>query len=172
MDSMLWKGSGQSDLKQVIFEQNGGSMFLIVEKKDRSEKWKLENALKKTENAVLYHGLSVREMLFSGEDLLAEEILRTGCLDRQCLEGLFPQVNGYALLGSAASWSGLTVHLDGEIRLQTTGGSDNTFCLFHPRQIHPQIGAVKPCFSLLDDYLPILVSCYEGQNGYMLLVPM
>ena len=50
MDSMLWKGSGQSDLKQVIFEQNGGSMFLIVEKKDRSEKWKLEKSLNKTEN--------------------------------------------------------------------------------------------------------------------------
>ena len=94
----------------------------------------------------------------SGRDRLAEIALADGEPKRERVRALLPPIgDGYAVLGGQASWSAYTVTPAGEVYLQSTGGGNDTFVLFHPAQIDAQLGEIRPSMALLDGELPILL---------------
>lgn len=115
---------------------------------------------------------TLNEILRSGRDILSEEALKHGEPSRAILEGALPKIgkNGYAHLGSVASWSGYTFTREGECYLQTTGGANDSFILFHPAQLDTSLGTITPEIHLLNYELPIVVCVHFGENEILQII--
>lgn len=176
----------QKDITIVEYINEKGSWFEIDDGKTalRIEKYDFNTLDCQYANAhQLYLGHSMQEVMDSGRDILGQEILSRGQPSYEKVLGILPRNTGqellcdaaswgavlmfncgYRFLDSNASWSGVIVDGWGNVFPQRTGSNIQPFCLFNPLELDSHLGSLRPRQSLLEGYLPIIVSIYEGKN--------
>lgn len=111
-----------------------------------------------------YLGLSREQVLQSGADLLGRAVLAQGEVAPRALRGILPPLSerAYACLSGHASWFGVIVDVNGDLRAQPHRGTSKPLYLFRPGEYEKELGALKPVQLLLNGELPILFSLHAG----------
>jgi len=106
------------------------------------------------------------ELLDSGRDILAEEILSRGEPDYGEVSSLMPviETKAYSFVGSALSWGGIIVAQNGEMFAEYLGEADASEPLFSPSEIDGELKDVMPIQLLVDGELPIMLSVHKTEK--------
>lgn len=115
----------------------------------------------------LWNGMTAKELLANGRDILAEEMLKNGDPDYAEVAKLLPRFsNGYAFLSGITSWGGVAINRNtGDIIPQECGFERKPAPMFSPAKIDPENCGETPVICLLGKELPVMILVYEnGEN--------
>jgi len=116
----------------------------------------------------LYLGFSANEVLDSGRDILAEEVLKLGEPDYKTVSTILPPLgqNAYCFLGGEASQSSVCIDQAGQIFPQHPGATQPQNPMFAPSMVDANLSGLKAHQYFLGGYLPILFSVHsDGEQA-------
>lgn len=157
---------GGERIKEVFEDGVWSVLYYDTEGEKRLHAYSTEE-LNETAELNLYNGHKPQELLDSGRDILAEEILQKGEPDFEEVKKLLPptKAKGYSFLGGFASWSGVMVdEATGNIYPQMVANDRNPSPLFAPVMEDVGICRETPRQFLLDGRLPILFSIHSNSE--------
>ena len=118
-----------------------------------------------------FGGHTQEELLDSGRDILAEELLQNGDPDFNEVEKILPPVTdgsfdilcgAYSFLSGRASWSGVMVDTqNGNVYPQTVANDRITSPIFSPVMVDAKLNRNKPYQVLLGGKFPFLISIHK-----------
>ena len=123
--------------------------------------------LDKIENRNPWGGRNPAQIIASGRDLLAEEILRDGEPTYDAVKRLLPPITegAYSFLSGVSSWGGVIVKADnGGIYPQQAGGNRRPEPLFTPVEVDGKLGKLCPKQFLLDGRMPLMFSVHSDEK--------
>lgn len=124
-------------------------------------------ALDKTPELNLYNGHNPDELMVSGRDILAEELLADGEPDFEEVRKVLPHTKemGYSFLGGFASWSGVMVNsATGNIYPQSMANDRKPSPIFAPTMVDVEVCESRPKQFLLDGRIPIMFSVHSNSE--------
>ena len=170
-------------MKQLFFYQNrdsslseyyrDGKFYFLY--RDGSKEWTLplyEIERPQKPSSEYYLGYTKEELLSSGKDLLAKELLKDGDPDYGRVKAALPPItqNAYTILGGISSVAGLTVDADGVVYHQPSGRNRTHSAVFTPSEYDRELGMIKPYQALVGGEYPLLLSVHtDGQKTLELL---
>jgi len=127
-----------------------------------------ESFVPKPQSSNLYLGHTANELLDSGRDILAEEILKQGEPDYATISTILPTLgqNAYCFLGGEASQSSVCIDQAGQIFPQHAGATQPQNPIFAPAMVDDGLSGLKAHQCFLGGYLPILFSVHsDGEQA-------
>ena len=115
-------------------------------------------------------GRKSEDILKSGRDILAEELLLKGEPVYDEVKRLLPPIrsDAYSFLGGTSSWGGVIVRaFNGGIYPQQAGGNRRPEPLFTPVEVDGQLGKLRPKQFLLDGRMPVMFSVHSDGSDVL-----
>lgn len=115
----------------------------------------------------LYNGHDPKELMDSGRDILAEELLANGEPDFDEVKKILPQTKegGYSFLGGFVSWSGVMVNTStGNIYPQSIANDRKPSPIFAPTMVDIEVSESRPKQFLLDGRIPVMFSVHSNSE--------
>lgn len=112
-------------------------------------------------------GRKPEEILASGRDILAEEILLDGEPCYKAVKRLLPPITegAYSFLSGVSSWGGVIIKAyNGGIYPQQAGGNRRPEPLFTPVEVDGRLGRICPKQFLLDGRMPLMFSVHSDEK--------
>ena len=158
---------------EYIKEYFKDGIWEIVYSDGKNEKilhaYSLEELDKKTE-INLYNGHNPKELMESGRDILAEELLKNGEPDFDEVKGILPckKDGDYSFLSGSASWSGIMIERKtGSVYSQGTAYNHWSTKIFSPAMEDESLGESEPVQFLLDGILPVMFSVHSDGSKFV-----
>ena len=118
------------------------------------------------------HNYSNEEIMGSGRDILAEQVLLHGEPCWQTVSNMLPplRIHAHGYLSGPAAAGGYIVKRNGEITQQGHCSQEDQKVVFSPEILDPNLGVVTPECSRLNGWMPVFVFRYKMDGRCMELL--
>ncbi len=182
LGKVLWMGSWGGQQAAVLEEEGPECGCLTVVAQDGQTRYRTHGPGipdgRRADGVPPYLGGSLEQIAASGRDLLGEAFLQKISegtpLSLEAVRDVLPPLreDAFGFLSGAASWSGLTVTLDGAVYGQPALPGEPSPLLFSPAELDETAGALRPVMTLLEGALPLLICRYGPEPEGTTAVPV